>query len=76
MLAGQSGTKQIIMITDGEPTAHLDDAALALQLPAGAETIETTMREVVRCTREGSASTRTSWTSTTTCGPSSSRWRR
>ena len=54
MLAGQSGTKQIIMITDGEPTAHLDDAGRShFNYPPVRETIETTMREVVRCTRAG-----------------------
>ena len=37
MLARQSGTKQIIMITDGEPTAHLlPDGEVVLQLPARA----------------------------------------
>ena len=37
MLARQSGTKQIIMITDGEPTAHIEPGGEAvLQLPAGA----------------------------------------
>ena len=38
MLARQTGTKQIIMITDGEPTAHFEPgmAAAVLQLPAGA----------------------------------------
>ena len=37
MLAHQPGTKQIIMITDGEPTAHLlPGGEVVLQLPAGA----------------------------------------
>ena len=36
MLARQSGTKQVIMITDGEPTAHiLPGRRAVLQLPAG-----------------------------------------
>ena len=37
MLARQTGTKQVIMITDGEPTAHiLPGGRAVLQLPAGA----------------------------------------
>ena len=37
LLARQTGTKQIIMITDGEPTAHIEpDGQRVLQLPAGA----------------------------------------
>ena len=37
LLAKQSGTKQIIMITDGEPTAHITPPGRrVLQLPAGA----------------------------------------
>ena len=36
LLGTQTGTKQIIMITDGEPTAHiLPDGDAVLQLPAG-----------------------------------------
>ena len=37
LLARQTGTKQIIMITDGEPTAHIEPRRRGvLQLPAGA----------------------------------------
>ncbi len=54
MLAGQTGTKQVIMITDGEPTAHLDaDGRSVFHYPPVTETIEATMREVLRCTRAG-----------------------
>jgi uncharacterized protein with von Willebrand factor type A (vWA) domain len=54
MLARQSGTKQIIMITDGEPTAHLlDDGSPFFSYPPARETIEHTLAEVMRCTREG-----------------------
>ena len=34
MLPAQSGRKQIIMITDGEPTAHIDERLPVLRLPA------------------------------------------
>jgi len=53
MLAKQTGTKQIIMITDGEPTAHLDDAGRPhFNYPPIQETIDKTLIEVNRCTRE------------------------
>ncbi|MDQ1374244.1 MAG: hypothetical protein QOJ09_1582 [Actinomycetota bacterium] len=55
MLARQSGTKQIIMITDGEPTAHLipGDPEPFFSYPPVQETIDATLQEVLRCTREG-----------------------
>ncbi len=54
MLAKQSGTKQIIMITDGEPTAHITPRGdVFFNYPPVQETVEATLREVVRCTREG-----------------------
>jgi uncharacterized protein with von Willebrand factor type A (vWA) domain len=53
MLARQSGTKQIIMITDGEPTAHLTaSGAPYFSYPPSQETVDLTMKEVMRCTRE------------------------
>jgi uncharacterized protein with von Willebrand factor type A (vWA) domain len=54
LLSKQSGTKQIIMITDGEPTAHIDrDGDVFFNYPPVPETIEATLREVARCTRDG-----------------------
>ncbi len=54
MLAKQSGTKQIIMITDGEPTAHiLDNGEPFFSYPPVRETVDATLQEVARCTREG-----------------------
>ncbi|HEY5664739.1 MAG TPA: hypothetical protein VIS05_11970 [Ilumatobacter sp.] len=53
LLAKQSGTKQIIMITDGEPTAHITPHGdVYFNYPPVRETVEATLREVVRCTRE------------------------
>ena len=53
MLARQTGTKQIIMITDGEPTAHIQpDGEVFFQYPPADSTIDVTMREVLRCTRD------------------------
>ena len=53
MLASKSGSKQIIVITDGEPTAHiLDNGEVFFNYPAVPETIEATLLEVARCTRD------------------------
>lgn len=53
MLARQSGRKQIIMITDGEPTAHiLDNGEPFFDYPPDPRTIEMTLREVQRCTKD------------------------
>ncbi len=54
MLARQSGTKQIIMITDGEPTAHiLPNGEPFFSYPPVQETVDATLQEVQRCTRDG-----------------------
>src|SRR5438477_2176110 len=54
MLARQSGTKQTIMVTDGEPTAHFEPGADVpyFSYPPVRETVEATLKEVARCTRE------------------------
>jgi uncharacterized protein with von Willebrand factor type A (vWA) domain len=53
LLAKQTGTKQIIMITDGEPTAHITPRGdVFFNYPPVPETIEATLREVVRCTKD------------------------
>src|SRR5918995_1701036 len=54
LLARQTGTKQIIMITDGEPTAHLlPSGEPFFQYPTHPATRDATLTEVLRCTREG-----------------------
>ena len=54
LLGRQSGTKQIIMITDGEPTAHLTASGdVYFNYPPVRETVEATLREVNLCTRDG-----------------------
>jgi uncharacterized protein with von Willebrand factor type A (vWA) domain len=53
LLSRQTGTKQIIMITDGEPTAHvMHNGEVFFNYPPVRETVEATLREVVRCTRD------------------------
>ena len=51
-LARQTGTKQIIMVTDGEPTAHIEGGEAYFQYPPSPITIEETLKEVMRCTRD------------------------
>jgi len=54
LLAGQSGTKQIIMITDGEPTAHITASGEPFfSYPPTRETVDLTLAEVAKCTRDG-----------------------
>jgi uncharacterized protein with von Willebrand factor type A (vWA) domain len=54
MLSRHSGTKQVIMITDGEPTAHLlADGTPFFGYPPVRETLEATLGEVMRTTRDG-----------------------
>ena len=45
--------KQIIVITDGEPTAHLVNGKAEFTYPPTYATIQETLREVMRCTRDG-----------------------
>ncbi len=44
--------KQIILITDGLPTAHFEGSMLYLLYPADARTEQATMREAMLCVRE------------------------
>ncbi len=55
MLSHQRGTKQVIMVTDGEPTAHWPAGAPepVFAYPPTQETVEATLVEVARCAREG-----------------------
>jgi len=54
MLAREHGTKQIIMITDGEPTAHITESGHPVfHYPPTRETVDATLTEVMRATREG-----------------------
>ena len=46
-------SRQILMITDGEPTAHLEGTRSYFNYPPTYRTIHETLREVRRCTAEG-----------------------
>ena len=53
LLAKHRGNKQIIMVTDGEPTAHLEpDGHPYFAYPPTFRTIQETLKEVQRCTRD------------------------
>ncbi|MCK6563778.1 MAG: VWA domain-containing protein [Dehalococcoidia bacterium] len=47
------GTRQIIMISDGEPTAHLERGRSYFAYPPSPITIRETLKEVKRCTQKG-----------------------
>jgi uncharacterized protein with von Willebrand factor type A (vWA) domain len=49
----RSGTRQVLMVTDGEPTAHLEGGAPYFSYPPSPRTLDMTLREVKRCTLEG-----------------------
>ena len=49
----KGGTRQILMVTDGEPTAHLEGGVADFSYPPTRRTFEETLKEVQRCTREG-----------------------
>ena len=53
LASARGSTKQIIMISDGEPTAHTEGAELVCQYPPAPRTISETLKEVRRCTRQG-----------------------
>ncbi|MFC1948981.1 VWA domain-containing protein [Chloroflexota bacterium] len=45
--------KQIVLISDGEPTAHFEGQHIFFQYPPSLRTIQMTLREVRRCTQKG-----------------------
>jgi len=49
----KGGTKQIILISDGEPTAHVERGQTFLGYPPSPRTIQETLKEVRHCTKQG-----------------------
>ena len=49
----KGGNKQILMVTDGEPTAHMENGVADFSYPPTEQTFQETLKEVQRCTREG-----------------------
>ena len=48
----KGGSRQIILITDGEPTAHLEGDRSFFSYPPSYKTVTETLKEVRRCTQE------------------------
>ena len=54
LMRAERGERQIVVVTDGEPTAHLmDNGEPFFSWPPVHETLEKTMAEVMRCTKAG-----------------------
>ncbi len=54
LMRAERGERQIVVVTDGEPTAHLmDNGEPFFSWPPVHETLEKTMAEVLRCTKAG-----------------------
>ncbi|MFQ5860696.1 MAG: VWA domain-containing protein [Dehalococcoidia bacterium] len=49
----KGGTRQVVLITDGEPTAHLEGTRSMFSYPPSLKTLQETLKEVRRCTQEG-----------------------
>jgi len=48
----REANREIVMVTDGEPTAHLEGDRVEFSYPPSAATVDATLLEVRRCTRE------------------------
>ena len=54
LLRNERGERQVVVVTDGEPTAHLTSTGEPFfAWPPVRETLERTMAEVLRCTKAG-----------------------
>jgi uncharacterized protein with von Willebrand factor type A (vWA) domain len=49
----RSANKQIILISDGQPTAHIENGQIYFQLPTSRRCLEMTLKEVKNCTQAG-----------------------
>ena len=54
-LLGRShaANRSVVVITDGEPTAHFENGQVEFSYPPTRQTVRQTLHEVARCTREG-----------------------
>ncbi len=54
LLAGDSSSnKEVIIVSDGEPTAHIENGQVYFQYPPSLRTLQLTLREVKACTAQG-----------------------
>ena len=49
----KGGNKQVIVITDGEPTAHFENGHVRFTYPPTYQTLQETLKEAARCTKDG-----------------------
>jgi len=49
----RSANKQIILISDGQPTAHIEKGHIFFQVPTSRRCLELTLNEVKKCTQSG-----------------------
>jgi uncharacterized protein with von Willebrand factor type A (vWA) domain len=49
----RSANKQIILISDGQPTAHVEKGQIFFQIPTSWRCLQMTLNEVKKCTRSG-----------------------
>lgn len=49
----KGSTRQIIMVTDGEPTTHVENGNPYFSYPPSQQTIDLTLKEARRCAQEG-----------------------
>lgn len=49
----RGANRQVVLITDGEPTAHTRGGSIYLEYPPSPRTLSETLKEVKRCTRQG-----------------------
>jgi uncharacterized protein with von Willebrand factor type A (vWA) domain len=52
LLGRHRGNRQIIVVTDGEPTAHMENGRVYFAYPPTFRTVQETLKEVQRCTRD------------------------
>jgi uncharacterized protein with von Willebrand factor type A (vWA) domain len=54
-LLGRShaANRSVVIVTDGEPTAHFEKGQVEFSYPPTRATVRETLREVARCTRDG-----------------------
>ena len=48
-----AANREVVIVTDGEPTAHFENGQIEFSYPPTRRTIVETLKEVGRCTREG-----------------------
>jgi uncharacterized protein with von Willebrand factor type A (vWA) domain len=51
--ASDAGTRQVVLLTDGLPTAHFEGSQLLMLYPPDPRTERETMREAMRCAQQG-----------------------